>query len=60
MQDGCDEGLQMLSPISCLQIAIESIGTASTGLALPAVQMLDQNTSGSSQAQQPTQSVSIV
>ena len=60
MQDGCDEGLQLLSPISCLQIALDPIGTASIGLALPAMRMLDQNLSGSSQAWQPTQSGSLV
>ncbi len=46
MQDGCDEGLQLLSPISCLQIALDSMGTAINGLTL---QMLGHTLSGSSQ-----------
>ncbi len=50
MQDGCDEGLQLLSPIRCLQIALDPIGTALVALALPAMQMMDQNLPGSSQA----------
>lgn len=45
MQDGCDEGLQLPPPISCLQVALDSIDTASTGLALPAMRMMDQHLS---------------